>query len=89
MIVRAADVRPEPWANGGGTTRELARADDGSWRISLADIGSDGPFSVLAGRHRVLTVVEGPDGALYALTSNRDGRGSPRDGRKLKRSASQ
>jgi glucose/arabinose dehydrogenase len=29
---------------------------------------------------RVRTVVEGPDGALYALTNNRDGRGSPRDG---------
>ena len=29
---------------------------------------------------RVRTVVEGPDGALYALTSNRDGRGSPSAG---------
>jgi glucose/arabinose dehydrogenase len=29
---------------------------------------------------RVRTVVEGPDGALYALTNNTDGRGSPRDG---------
>ena len=29
---------------------------------------------------RVRTVVEGPDGALYALTSNRDGRGSPHGG---------
>jgi glucose/arabinose dehydrogenase len=29
---------------------------------------------------RVRTVVESPDGALYALTSNRDGRGSPRAG---------
>ena len=29
---------------------------------------------------RVRTVVEGPDGALYALTSNRDGRGDPREG---------
>lgn len=29
---------------------------------------------------RLRTVVEGPDGALYALTSNRDGRGSPRPG---------
>lgn len=28
---------------------------------------------------RVRTVVEGPDGALYALTSNRDGRGDPDD----------
>jgi glucose/arabinose dehydrogenase len=29
---------------------------------------------------RVRTVVEGPDGALYALTSNEDGRGAPREG---------
>jgi len=29
---------------------------------------------------RLRTVVEGPDGALYVLTSNRDGRGSPSDG---------
>jgi glucose/arabinose dehydrogenase len=29
---------------------------------------------------RLRTVVEGPDGALYALTNNRDGRGAPRDG---------
>ena len=29
---------------------------------------------------RLRTVVEGPDGALYALTSNRDGRGTPRKG---------
>ena len=29
---------------------------------------------------RLRTVVEGPDGALYALTSNRDGRGTPRGG---------
>jgi glucose/arabinose dehydrogenase len=29
---------------------------------------------------RLRTVVEGPDAALYVLTSNRDGRGSPRDG---------
>jgi len=29
---------------------------------------------------RLRTVVEGPDGALYALTSNTDGRGSPAEG---------
>jgi glucose/arabinose dehydrogenase len=29
---------------------------------------------------RVRSIVEGPDGALYALTNNRDGRGSPREG---------
>jgi glucose/arabinose dehydrogenase len=37
--------------------------------------------ALFAGRYgRLRTVVEGPDGALYALTSNRDGRGSPRGG---------
>jgi len=36
---------------------------------------------LFAGRYgRLRTVVEGPDGALYALTNNRDGRGSPRAG---------
>ena len=29
---------------------------------------------------RIRTVVEGPHGELFALTSNRDGRGSPADG---------
>ena len=59
-VVRAEEVAPQPWANGAGATRELLVADDGSWRISLADIGSDGPFSSFPGRRRLLTVVDGP-----------------------------
>ena len=58
--VRAADVRPTAWANGGGTTRELA-VDVGQADPPRAVVGDrDGPFSTFAGRHRVLTVVEGP-----------------------------
>ena len=37
-----------------------------------------GPDDAVLGRLR--DVVEGPDGALYILTSNRDGRGAPRAG---------
>ena len=29
---------------------------------------------------RMRSIVEGPDGALYALTNNTDGRGSPQEG---------
>lgn len=42
-------------------------------------VGRDTPL--FKGRFgRLRTVVEGPDGAIYALTNNTDGRGSPRDG---------
>ena len=42
------------------TARELAVADDGAWRIGLADVERDGPLPVAPGRGRLLTVVEGP-----------------------------
>jgi len=67
---------PVPWANGGGITREVAaeRDEDGIlWRVSLAEVEADGPFSSLPGLHRILTVVQGPgmeletpDGVLEA-----------------------
>ena len=63
-VVRRDEVQPQLWANGGGTTRELLRAEDGSWRVSLADIEQDGPFSSFPGRRRLLTVV---DGVVLAL----------------------
>lgn len=44
---------------------------DESGRATVDEALFEGEFG------RVRTVVEGPDGALYALTSNRDGRGSP------------
>lgn len=55
-----------PWRNGGGTTWEIAQgrmegAADGDWhwRFSLAEIATDGPFSVFPNVDRMLTVVEG------------------------------
>jgi len=45
------------------------------------DLDSGEDEVLLEGEYgRLRTVREGPDGALYVLTSNRDGRGSPEDG---------
>ena len=60
--VVAGSVAPQPWRNGGGRTRELLAwpsRDDWTLRISLADIETDGPFSVFPGVTRWFTVVEG------------------------------
>jgi len=50
-------------------------------RLRLDGAAVAGDEALFAGEFgRLRTVVEGPDGALYALTNNRDGRGAPREG---------
>lgn len=46
------------WKNGQGRTRELARGgmSGGPWRVSLASIESDGPFSLFPGLTRHLAL---------------------------------
>lgn len=64
-LLSAADRIAAPWRNGGGVTREVAAFPPGAgmdafgWRISLADVAADGPFSAFPGVDRVLTVIEG------------------------------
>lgn len=71
-ILRAAGRAAAPWKNGGGVTREIAAGPEGAgmdafaWRVSLADVGADGPFSVFPEVTRVLTVVEGAGMELTA-----------------------
>lgn len=54
-------------------------------RLFQIPVGADGalgqPASLFGGQYgRLRTVVAAPDGTLWFTTSNRDGRGSPRDG---------
>ncbi|MGO4172114.1 HutD/Ves family protein [Bosea sp. TAF32] len=64
-IIRAADCKVMPWKNGGGTTTEIAVAPEGAslgdfdWRISMAHVGQDGPFSSFPGIDRTLSVLTG------------------------------
>lgn len=57
---RFAGLDASPWKNGGGVTREIASASDGRdllWRLSLAEIARDGPFSAFPGLSRIFIPV--------------------------------
>lgn len=59
-----ADYTTMPWANGRGQTVEMIRENgpDGGllWRLSMASVVEDGPFSIFPGVERNLTVISGP-----------------------------
>ena len=80
QTVSLDDVKPTPWRNGGGTTRELLawpKVEDWQWRASVAEVVQSGPFSSFADVKRWFAVLEGDgvcltvDGALHNL-SQRD-----------------
>lgn len=54
-----------PWRNGGGTTREVVSQpsgttfDDFEWRVSIATIVADGPFSAFPGVDRTIMLLAG------------------------------
>jgi environmental stress-induced protein Ves len=61
-----------PWKNGGGVTTEIAVSppdvglEEFDWRISMASVASDGPFSLFAGIDRTLSILEG-EGIMLAI----------------------
>ncbi len=61
-IIKLSDIARKPWLNGGGVTRDLwvgPSAVDWQWRISVATIDSDGPFSAYPGVARHFAVLQG------------------------------
>ncbi|CDZ44061.1 HutD/Ves family protein [Neorhizobium galegae] len=64
-ILRASDYKRMPWKNGGGETVEIAVFPAGAsiegfhWRISMATVASDGPFSIFPGVDRTLSILSG------------------------------
>lgn len=61
-LVRFDQLPPERWRNDGGWTREVARSGDGDdwmWRMSIAEVESDGPFSRFEGIDREIVLLSG------------------------------
>jgi uncharacterized protein len=64
-VLRSADHKRMPWKNGKGETVEIAVSPHGAtvdnfdWRISMATVAEDGPFSVFDGIDRTLSVLTG------------------------------
>lgn len=72
-IIKFSHLETVPWKNGGGVTREIAASREHgniNWRLSLADVVSDGPFSRFVGLTRILTVIEGNGISLSSEHSN-------------------
>lgn len=67
-IQRCADHRIVPWANGLGITADVflspPDAVDWTWRLSIADVTDDVPFSLMPGIDRHIMVANGVGMAL-------------------------
>ncbi len=62
-LIPSPGYRRTRWVNDGGWTNEIARSPEGvadfDWRLSQADIESDGPFSTFEDCERELIVLSG------------------------------
>ncbi len=64
-VLPHSEYKRMPWKNGGGETLEIAvfpqasPSGDFDWRISMATVAADGPFSPFPGIDRILTVIDG------------------------------
>ncbi len=71
-VIAYSALHAERWRNGGGLTRQIVSGklgaageplatggDDWDWRLSIADVESEGNFSMFHGMTRILTVIGG------------------------------
>jgi environmental stress-induced protein Ves len=78
--ITIAALAPQPWKNGAGLTREIAIAPRGAghadfdWRISLAEVTSDAPFSAFPGIDRCITLLRGAGMRLASADGSVDHR---------------
>ncbi|MFB2655550.1 HutD/Ves family protein [Shewanella xiamenensis] len=75
QIIRYIECESSLWKNGGGSTKQLlispkdADLTNFDYRISIATISSDGPFSIFPGIDRQLCILEG-EGVKLLMPEN-------------------
>ena len=77
-ILTSADYRSMLWKNGAGRTTEIATHPHGAafdafaWRVSIAEVDRDGPFSRFLGVDRVIALLDGEGMRLRGGTLDAD-----------------
>jgi len=78
------DYRSMPWKNGAGRTTEIAVHPPGAaldafaWRVSIADVERDGPFSRFPGIDRTIVLLGGSGMRLAEASTSPKGMTSPK-----------
>jgi len=68
-----AQLAATAWKNGGGVTRQiLSVGEPFAWRVSIAEVASDGPFSIFEGVDRTIVLLEGPGLQLQSSDASVD-----------------
>lgn len=73
QIISPAQWQTQRWQNGGGITHQLCRQDDELgmlWRVSVAEVACDGPFSRFDNIDRVIMLLDGAGFSLQGVGAN-------------------
>ena len=69
-VITPAHWQTQRWQNGGGITHQLCRQDDATgmlWRLSIAEVASDGPFSRFDNIDRIIMLLTGGGFSLHGV----------------------
>ena len=73
QIITPQQWQTQRWQNGGGITHQLCRQDDEQgllWRLSIAEVASDGPFSCFDNIDRIILLLTGEGFSLHGVGDN-------------------
>lgn len=69
-VITPAQWQTQRWQNGGGITHQLCRQEDKHgmlWRLSIAEVASNGPFSRFDNIDRIILLLKGEGFSLHGV----------------------